>query len=158
MFKVVCTEIFNVSLFKRPSAEETIYRSKAVGEPPLMLAISAWCALRDACASLCDYRFNPAMDPPATPERVYWAAQQALGGTVDSGAGFTVGTGQLQGKGDADAVYIFSHEDKKLLVYFQNANRLELLATRNCQYDLQPNQYGKQNPSVADMKKGVSKK
>ncbi len=73
-------EHFDVKLFDRPNGEEAIYRSKAVGEPPLMLPISVWCALRDACASLCDYRFNPRMDPPATPERVYWAARQAMEG------------------------------------------------------------------------------
>ncbi|MCY4343833.1 MAG: xanthine dehydrogenase molybdopterin binding subunit [Gammaproteobacteria bacterium] len=75
--------IFNVDLFERPNHQPTVHRSKAVGEPPLMLAISVWCALRDACASLCDYRFNPRLDPPATAERVYWAAQQARRGQPD---------------------------------------------------------------------------
>lgn len=70
----------NVRLFDRPNHAETIYRSKAVGEPPLMLAVSTWCALRDACASFCDYRFNPRLDPPATPERVYWAIEEARAG------------------------------------------------------------------------------
>ncbi|MGH6931622.1 MAG: molybdopterin cofactor-binding domain-containing protein [Dongiaceae bacterium] len=50
--------------------EETIYRSKAVGEPPLMLAISVHCAISDAIASLADYRKLPDLDAPATPERV----------------------------------------------------------------------------------------
>jgi xanthine dehydrogenase large subunit len=54
-----------------------VYLSKAVGEPPLMLAISVWCALRDACASLADYRMSPPLGVPATPEQVYWAAQAA---------------------------------------------------------------------------------
>jgi xanthine dehydrogenase large subunit len=69
---------FNVRLFDRPNQEATVYRSKAVGEPPLMLAISVWCALRDACASLADYQMNPRLDTPATAERVYWAAQDAM--------------------------------------------------------------------------------
>ena len=69
---------FNTKLFKRPNAEETIYRSKAVGEPPLMLAISVWCALRDACSSLSGYKMNPDLAAPATPEQVYWAAKQAM--------------------------------------------------------------------------------
>ena len=73
-------EQFNVALFDRPNHAETIYRSKAVGEPPLMLPVSVWCALRDACASFCDYEFNPRLDPPATSERVYWAIQQAMAG------------------------------------------------------------------------------
>ena len=63
--------IFNVSLYDEANAEDTIYRSKAVGEPPLMLGISAWCALRDACASLADYKLSPRMNAPATNEEVY---------------------------------------------------------------------------------------
>lgn len=62
-----------------PNAEATIFRSKAVGEPPLMLAISVWSALRDAVASLADYRCQPPLDTPATPERVL-AACEALRG------------------------------------------------------------------------------
>ena len=42
----------------------------AVGEPPLMLAISVWLAIRDAIASVADYRLAPLLDAPATPERV----------------------------------------------------------------------------------------
>jgi xanthine dehydrogenase large subunit len=50
--------------------EATIFRSKAVGEPPLMLAIAVWLATRDAIASLADGRLAPCLDAPATPERV----------------------------------------------------------------------------------------
>jgi len=53
-----------------PNSEPTIFRSKAVGEPPLMLAISVWLALRDAVASLSHRRFSVHLDAPATPERV----------------------------------------------------------------------------------------
>lgn len=60
-----------------PNAEATIFRSKAVGEPPLMLAISVWSALRDAVASLADYRVHPPLNTPATPERIL-AACEAL--------------------------------------------------------------------------------
>ena len=60
-----------------PNTEATVFRSKAVGEPPLMLATSVWCALRDAIASLADYRTQPPLDIPATPERVL-AACNAL--------------------------------------------------------------------------------
>jgi xanthine dehydrogenase large subunit len=59
----------------RPNREETIYRSKAVGEPPLMLAISVFWALSDAVASLADYRLLPDLDAPATPERVLMAIE-----------------------------------------------------------------------------------
>ncbi len=64
-------EVFNVELFDEDNREETIYRSKAVGEPPLMLGISVWCALKDACASIADYQFSPPMNAPATSEEVY---------------------------------------------------------------------------------------
>jgi xanthine dehydrogenase large subunit len=53
-----------------PNPEPTIFRSKAVGEPPLMLAISVWLALRDAVASLSDHRLPVHLDAPATPERI----------------------------------------------------------------------------------------
>lgn len=63
--------IFNVALLEdSPNREETIYRSKAVGEPPLMLAISVLHALSDAVASVADHRLCPRLDAPATPERV----------------------------------------------------------------------------------------
>lgn len=63
--------IFNVALLeKAPNREHTIHRSKAVGEPPLMLAISVLHALSDAVASVGDHRVCPQLDAPATPERV----------------------------------------------------------------------------------------
>jgi xanthine dehydrogenase large subunit len=75
---------FRVALFDEPNAVETVYRSKAVGEPPLMLALSVWCALRDAAASFADYRFNPPLGAPATAEQVYYAIQAAKNDGVDS--------------------------------------------------------------------------
>ena len=67
---------FNVNLLKdRPNGEETIYRSKAVGEPPFMLGISVWSAIRDAVASLADYKYGAQMDTPATPECVLRSVQ-----------------------------------------------------------------------------------
>jgi xanthine dehydrogenase large subunit len=63
--------IFNARILRdAPNREATIFRSKAVGEPPLMLAISVWLAIRDAIASLADHRLAPHLDAPATPERV----------------------------------------------------------------------------------------
>ena len=56
--------------------EPTIGRSKAVGEPPLMLAISVLHALSDAVASVADHRFCPRLDAPATPERVLFAVEE----------------------------------------------------------------------------------
>ena len=68
---------FNVELFARsPNAKETVFRSKAVGEPPLILAVSTWCALKDAISSLSGYTRTPKLDSPATPERVLFACEQ----------------------------------------------------------------------------------
>jgi xanthine dehydrogenase large subunit len=61
---------------KGRNREETIYRSKAVGEPPLMLAISVLMALTDAVASVGGYQVYPALDAPATPERVLLAVER----------------------------------------------------------------------------------
>jgi xanthine dehydrogenase large subunit len=69
-------ENFNVELFAAQNHKPTIYRSKAVGEPPLMLAISVWCALRDACAASADYKIVPKLNSPATFEQVYWAIDE----------------------------------------------------------------------------------
>ncbi|MEC8416885.1 MAG: xanthine dehydrogenase molybdopterin binding subunit [Pseudomonadota bacterium] len=63
-------KIFNVSLFGKENTEDSIYHSKAVGEPPFMLAISVWCAIKDAISSLSGYTCDPQLDTPATPERV----------------------------------------------------------------------------------------
>lgn len=60
----------------RKNPEDTVFHSKAVGEPPFMLGIAAWCAIKDAVASLSDYRIHPDIDAPATPERVLWGVQQ----------------------------------------------------------------------------------
>ncbi|HSH49420.1 MAG TPA: molybdopterin cofactor-binding domain-containing protein, partial [Halomonas sp.] len=66
----------NVELLEgHPNSRASIYRSKAVGEPPLMLGISVWSALRDALASLTDYRTCPPLDTPATPERMLMAIE-----------------------------------------------------------------------------------
>jgi xanthine dehydrogenase large subunit len=61
---------FRVAFFDNPNREDTIYRSKAIGEPPLMLAISVLHALSDAVASVGGHRVCPRLDAPATPERV----------------------------------------------------------------------------------------
>lgn len=67
--------IFNVDLWNRPNREDTIGRSKAVGEPPFMLGISALFALRDAVAACGDGTRYPALDAPATPERILAAVR-----------------------------------------------------------------------------------
>ncbi|HKF64273.1 MAG TPA: xanthine dehydrogenase molybdopterin binding subunit, partial [Dongiaceae bacterium] len=66
---------FRMTLLANENREPTIFRSKAVGEPPLMLAISVFAAISDAIASLAGYRLMPALDAPATPERVLLAVE-----------------------------------------------------------------------------------
>lgn len=67
----------------RKNPKDTVFHSKAVGEPPFMLGIAAWCALQDAVASVSDYRQHPLLDAPATPERIFWGVQRLTGGVDD---------------------------------------------------------------------------
>jgi xanthine dehydrogenase large subunit len=62
-------------LEQSPNREDTIYRSKAVGEPPLMLAISVFHAIRDACAACGATGELPQLTAPATPEAVLRAIE-----------------------------------------------------------------------------------
>ena len=69
--------IFNVKLAEwSVNREETIRRSKAVGEPPFMLPISVLEAISMAAASVAEYRIAPRVDAPATPERVLLAIER----------------------------------------------------------------------------------
>lgn len=74
---------WQVKLFDRKNEEQTIYNSKAVGEPPFMLAASVWCAINNAVASLVDYQQNPNLTMPATPEAVLKAVMRLQGETWD---------------------------------------------------------------------------
>ena len=66
--------VFNVALWDAPNPANTVYRSKAVGEPPFMHGISALLALSDAVAS-CGKTY-PSLDAPATPERILAAVKR----------------------------------------------------------------------------------
>ncbi|MEL7104490.1 MAG: xanthine dehydrogenase molybdopterin binding subunit [Pseudomonadota bacterium] len=68
-------DVFNVALWDGANREDTVYRSKAVGEPPLMLGISAWLALSDACAAAGPN--YPDLQAPATAEAVLAAVGRA---------------------------------------------------------------------------------
>ncbi|MEL6958908.1 MAG: xanthine dehydrogenase molybdopterin binding subunit [Pseudomonadota bacterium] len=70
-------EVFNVALWDGENRSETVYRSKAVGEPPFMLGISAHLALADACAA-CGPNY-PDLHAPATAEQVLAAIHRARG-------------------------------------------------------------------------------
>jgi xanthine dehydrogenase large subunit len=72
--------IFNVNLAEwSVNKEPAIGRSKAVGEPPLVLGYSVVEAMAMAVASVADYRVDPALDMPATPERVLMAVERMRG-------------------------------------------------------------------------------
>ena len=69
--------ISNIALFEgTPNRKPTIHRSRAVGEPPLMLATAVLHAISDAVASLAGHRICPKLDPPATPEAVLAAVER----------------------------------------------------------------------------------
>jgi xanthine dehydrogenase large subunit len=68
--------VFNVALWGRPNREDAVGKSKAVGEPPFMLGISALMALSDAVAACGDGSVYPALDAPATAERVLTAVRR----------------------------------------------------------------------------------
>ena len=65
-----CPHDFRVKLFANRNAVDSIHRSKAVGEPPLLLAFSVFFAIRDAIASVSDYQVNPPLNAPATSEEI----------------------------------------------------------------------------------------
>ncbi len=72
-------EEFNVALLQHAPEEGAVYGSKAVGEPPLMLAFSVREALRQAAAAFGPVGTSVDLASPATPEAVFWAVQQARG-------------------------------------------------------------------------------
>ncbi|MGI9373422.1 MAG: xanthine dehydrogenase molybdopterin binding subunit [Hyphomicrobiales bacterium] len=80
-YKIPCAsdrpDHFNISIWEKGrNVEDTIYRSKAVGEPPLMLALSVLSALSDAVSAASDHKVFPHLDAPATPERILEAVER----------------------------------------------------------------------------------
>jgi len=65
----------SVELSDEANPEANIYRSKAVGEPPFMHAISVWCAIYDAIASISGHRLAPTLHAPATSEAILTACE-----------------------------------------------------------------------------------
>ncbi|WP_051243948.1 xanthine dehydrogenase molybdopterin binding subunit [Azohydromonas australica] len=83
--------VFNARLFDNTNVADSIHRSKAVGEPPLLLGFSVWHAIRDAVSSIGGHRFDPPLRAPATAEAVLdaveavqAAAAQACAPSVDA--------------------------------------------------------------------------
>ncbi|WP_309126309.1 xanthine dehydrogenase molybdopterin binding subunit [Kocuria sp.] len=70
-------EEFNVHLFEQATESGVVYGSKAVGEPPFMLAFSVREALREAAAAFGPGDRSVELASPATPEAVFWALERA---------------------------------------------------------------------------------
>jgi xanthine dehydrogenase large subunit len=80
-------EEFDVRIYERGrNKEDTIHRSKAVGEPPLMLAISVFSAIGDALAAACGHQIAPDLNAPATPEEVLLTLED-MRARLSAGAG-----------------------------------------------------------------------
>ena len=84
--------VFHVNFLSRAAEPGVVCGSKAVGEPPLMLALSAREAIRDAIAGFGNGGLV-LLDSPATPERVFWAIERARAAKRES-ASSTVGAAQ----------------------------------------------------------------
>ncbi|MDZ7592346.1 MAG: xanthine dehydrogenase molybdopterin binding subunit [Rubrivivax sp.] len=65
-----CPPVFNTRLFDQPNRVESIHRSKAVGEPPLLLSFSVFFAIRDAISAVGGHRVDPPLQAPATSEAI----------------------------------------------------------------------------------------
>ncbi|HSF99449.1 MAG TPA: xanthine dehydrogenase molybdopterin binding subunit [Ornithinibacter sp.] len=78
-------DVFHVRLLERAHEDGAVYGSKAVGEPPLMLAFSVREALRQAAAAFGPPGVAVDLASPATPEAVFWAIEQARGGPLPPG-------------------------------------------------------------------------
>jgi xanthine dehydrogenase large subunit len=94
---------FRVALFRNDNAEPTVFRSKAVGEPPLLLAFSVFLAIRDAIgAAVPGARHAPPLVAPATPEAILdaMAALEVLGAR-EAGAGSGMPAVGAEGADDA---------------------------------------------------------
>ncbi len=61
---------FNTRLFNRPNVQDSIHRSKAVGEPPLLLPFSVFFAIRDAVSAVGGHQVDPPLQAPATSEAI----------------------------------------------------------------------------------------
>ena len=65
-----CPPVFNVKLYDGQNVEDSIHRSKAVGEPPLLLPFSVFFAIRDAVSAAGGHRVDPKLSAPATSEAI----------------------------------------------------------------------------------------
>ena len=76
-----CPQDFRVRLFQNGNVADSIHRSKAVGEPPLLLPFSVFFAIRDAISSVGGHKFNPPLNAPATGEEILKAVEAVQNAT-----------------------------------------------------------------------------
>jgi xanthine dehydrogenase large subunit len=74
-----CPPVLNVKLYEGDNPADTIHRSKAVGEPPLLLPFSVFFAIRDAVSSVGNHQVDPPLTAPATSESILRALQAVQG-------------------------------------------------------------------------------
>jgi xanthine dehydrogenase large subunit len=65
-----CPPVLEVALFDNANEQDSLHRSKAVGEPPLLLAFSVFLAIRDAVSAAGGHRVDPPLRAPATGEAI----------------------------------------------------------------------------------------
>ena len=83
-----------IALFENANRSATVHRSKAVGEPPFMLALSAFSAITDAVRAAGDGTVFPDLDAPATPERVLRAVARVRGAPLPDEGPIARGVGE----------------------------------------------------------------
>ncbi|HEX6720696.1 MAG TPA: xanthine dehydrogenase molybdopterin binding subunit, partial [Burkholderiaceae bacterium] len=79
-----CPAEFHVALYEADNVSDTVHRSKAVGEPPLLLPFSVFFAIRDAVSAVGGHRGHPPLRAPATAEAVLDAIQAVRAATASS--------------------------------------------------------------------------
>ena len=77
-----CPDDFRVTLFANRFASDSIHRSNAVGEPPLLLPFSVFLAIRDAVSAVGDHRVDPPLRAPATGEAIMDAVDAVRSGVA----------------------------------------------------------------------------
>ena len=81
-----CPADFRTRLYDRPNVHDSIHRSKAVGEPPLLLPFSVFFAIRDAVSAAGGHRTDPPLQAPATSEAILRAITAVTSGTAAQAA------------------------------------------------------------------------
>ncbi|MFI9507971.1 xanthine dehydrogenase molybdopterin binding subunit [Nocardia sp. NPDC052566] len=97
-------EVFNVTLLENATEEGAVFGSKAVGEPPLMLAFSVREALRQAAAAFGPSGVSVELASPATPEAVFWAVQSARSAAAQRNGNAANGNGGNGYHGNGSAI------------------------------------------------------